>query len=52
MISIQKLSKFIDGFNFAPVKVHKIHHKNESNEMTHIMTSNTKGKLSELTAHE
>ena len=47
MVSIQKLSHFIDGFNFAAVKVHKILHKNESNSMTNIMTSNTKGNLAD-----
>jgi len=45
MISIQKLSQFIDGFNFSAVKVHTLLYKNASNEMTHIMTSNTKGNL-------
>ena len=47
MVSIQKLSLFIDGFNFSPVKVSDIHYKNDSEEMTYIMTSNTKGNLAD-----
>lgn len=45
MISVQKFSQFIDSFNFFPVKVDQIHFKNDSNEMTYVMTSNTKGSL-------
>lgn len=45
MVSIQKLTKFIDAFNFSPVRVNKIHMKNDSHEMTYVMTSNTKGNL-------
>jgi len=40
MVSVQKLTIFIDSFNFFPVKVDKIHFKNTSQEMTHVMTSN------------
>lgn len=40
MVSIRKLSMFIDGFNFSPVKVGNIHFKNGSTEMTYIMSSN------------
>lgn len=47
MVSIQKLSLFIDGFNFSPVKVGQIHFKNGSTEMTYIMSSNEKGSLAE-----
>ena len=47
MVSIQKLSLFIDGFNFSPVKVGQIHFKNGSTEMTYIMSSNAKGSLAE-----
>ena len=47
MVSIKKLSIFIDGFNFSPVKVSNIHFKNGSTEMTYIMSSNTKGDLAE-----
>ena len=47
MVSIRKFSQFIDSFNFYPVKVDQIHYKNSSNEMTYIMTSNTKGNLSQ-----
>ena len=47
MVSIQKLSLFIDGFNFSPIKVSNIHFKNDSNEMTYVMTNNEKGSLLE-----
>ena len=47
MVSIQKLSLFIDGFNFSPIKVSNIHFKNDSNEMTYVMTNNEKGSLIE-----
>jgi Ca2+-binding EF-hand superfamily protein len=47
MVSVQKLSKFIDGFNFYPLKVCSIRQKNDSNEMTYIMSSNTVGSLAE-----
>ena len=40
MVSIQKLSRFIDAFNFYPVRVNKIKNKNASNELTYIMSSN------------
>ena len=46
MVSIQKLSRFIDAFNFYPVRVNKIKNKNSSNELTYIMTSNTTSNLS------
>ena len=46
MVSVQKLSTFIDSFNFAAVKVNKIRYKNASSEMTYVMTSNTKADLS------
>lgn len=45
MVSVRRLSQFIDSFNFYPVKVNKIHFKNSSNDMTYVMTSNTKGSL-------
>ena len=45
MVSIRKLSEFIDSFNFFPVKVNKIHFKNVSKDMTYVMTSNTKSDL-------
>ena len=47
MVSVRKFSQFIDSFNFYPVKVDQIHFKNDSNEMTYIMTSNAKGSLAE-----
>ena len=45
MVSIQKLTKFIDSFNFSPINVAHINFKNDSNEMTYVMTSNSKGSL-------
>lgn len=46
-VSAQKLTIFIDSFNFYPVKVDKIHFKNSSNEMTRIMTGDRSGNLAE-----
>ena len=45
MISIQKLGKFIDIFNFYPIHVGGIRKKNHSDELTFIMNSNTRGSL-------
>ena len=39
MVSIQKLSKFIDAFNFYPVRVNKIKSKNASTGLTYVMSS-------------
>ena len=39
MVSIQKMSRFIDAFNFYPVRVNKIRNKNASNNLTSIMHS-------------
>ena len=39
-VSVQKLTIFIDSFNFYPVKVDSIHFKNDSYEMTNVMTQN------------
>ena len=47
MVSIQKLTKFIDSFNFSPINVAHINYKNDSNEMTYVMTSNVKGSLAQ-----
>jgi len=47
MVSIQKLTRFIDAFNFYPVRVSQLHYKNTSNDMTYVMTSNTKQSLTE-----
>lgn len=47
MVSIRKLTEFIDSFNFYPVKVNKIHYKNVSKDMTYVMTSNTKSSLAD-----
>jgi hypothetical protein len=35
--------KFIDLFNFYPVQVNKLRYKNDSNELTYVMSGNTKG---------
>lgn len=42
-VRITKFTSFIDMFNFFPITVNKIHRKNDSNELTYIMSSNTKG---------
>jgi hypothetical protein len=44
-VSIQKLSKFIDIFNYYPIYVNTLRSKNSSDELTYIMTSNTRGSL-------
>ncbi len=43
-MSVNKLSVFIDFFNFVPYIVKK--YKNNSSEMFYVMTSNTKGGVS------
>ena len=43
MVVIQKLTQFIDMFNFYPIKVHKVRHKNDSNELTYVMSSGVHG---------
>jgi hypothetical protein len=45
MVSIQKLSKFIDVFNYYPIYVTNLRKKNDSDELTFVMTSNTRGSL-------
>jgi len=30
-------------FNFYPIKVHKVRHKNDSNELTYVMNSGVHG---------
>lgn len=52
MVSVRRLTQFIDSFNFYPVKVNKIHFKNSSSDMTYVMTSNTKGSLAEKGAEK
>jgi len=47
MVSIQKLGKFIDSFNFSPVKVGQLIQKNDSYEMTHVMSMNQRKSLAE-----
>lgn len=39
VILIKLLTKFIDTFNYLPVKVNKLRYKNDSNEFTYIMSS-------------
>lgn len=43
VVVIQRLTQFIDMFNFYPVKVHKVRHKNDSNELTYVMSSGAHG---------
>lgn len=45
MISIQKLAKFIDVFNYFPISVNSLRSKNDSNEITFVMTSNKRSSL-------
>lgn len=45
MVSIQKLAKFIDVFNYYPIYVNSLKKKNDSDELCFIMTSNTRGSL-------
>ena len=45
MVSIQKLSKFIDVFNYYPIYVNSLKKKNDSDELCYIMTSNTRGSF-------
>lgn len=47
MVSIQKLSKFIDVYNYYPIYVNSLRKKNDSDELTFIMTSNTRGSLAQ-----
>ena len=46
-VKIQLLTQFIDLFNYYPVKVNKLRYKNDSNEVTYVMYSNTKGTKNE-----
>lgn len=43
VVLIQLLTKFIDTFNYLPVKVNKLRYKNDSNEFTYIMSSGKYG---------
>jgi len=43
MVSVQQLTQFIDMFNYYPIQVNKLRQKNDSNELTFVMSSNTKG---------
>lgn len=45
MISIQKLAKFIDVFNYYPIHVNSLKSKNASDELTFVMTSNTRSSF-------
>jgi Ca2+-binding EF-hand superfamily protein len=47
VVRIQKLTQFIDLFNFYPVKVNKLRSKNDSNELTYVMSSGTHGTKNE-----
>lgn len=43
VVQIQKLTQFIDMFNFYPIKVNKLRSKNESNALTYVMNSGIHG---------
>lgn len=47
VVLIVKLTQFIDLFNYYPVRVHKVRYKNDSNELTYVMNSNTHGTQNE-----
>lgn len=47
IVRIQKLTQFIDLFNFYPMKVFKLRSKNDSNELTYVMNSGTHGTKNE-----
>lgn len=47
VIRIQLLTNFIDLFNYYPLKVNKLRYKNDSNELTYVMNSNTQGTKNE-----
>lgn len=42
-IKIQLLTKFIDLYNFFPLRVYNLKHKNTSDEMTQVMSSGIQG---------
>ncbi len=46
-VMIQLLTQFIDLFNYYPVKVNKLRSKNDSNELTYVMTSGMHGTKNE-----
>lgn len=46
-VKIQLLTQFIDLFNYYPVKVNKLRSKNDSNEMTYVMSSGVHGTKNE-----
>lgn len=48
MVSVIKLGRFIDIYNYFPVKANDFLSKNASNEMTYVMTSNTRSSLAKL----
>ena len=48
VVVIQKLTMFIDMFNFYPLKVHKVRYKNDSDGLTYVMTSGTQGTKNEM----
>jgi len=42
-ISAIKFMQFIDMFNYYPVQVNKLRYKNDSDHLTRVLTSNTRG---------
>jgi hypothetical protein len=49
IVSAERFMKFIDMFNYFPVQVNKLRHKNDSNHLTMVLTSNTKASLDSKT---
>lgn len=47
VVVIQLLTKFIDLFNYYPIKISKLKYKNDSNEFTYIMSSGMHGSKNE-----
>ena len=47
VVKIQLLTQFIDLFNYYPVKVNKLRSKNDSNEITYVMSSGVHGTKNE-----
>ena len=42
-VQILKFTSFIDMYNYYPLKMQSIKDKNDSNELSYIMSSNTRG---------
>ena len=44
---IERLTSFIDLFNYYPIKVQKLRYKNDSNELTYVMNGGIHGSQNE-----